>query len=68
MSSPILIHPTVLQRPSRIARLELLTGLRALWIGRLAVLRSHPCRPRVDDPDFALSDYVGDPEPPKGVA
>ncbi len=66
----ILVHPTVLQSPHRIAVLELRTGLRALWAdnGRHAVLAPLPRPPRhsacADVTD--VSDYIG--EPPKGAA
>lgn len=68
MREPVRIHPTVLCRPARIAALELFTGQRATPAGRIAVLRPPVHAPREDDLDFALSDYVGDPEPPKGAA
>lgn len=68
MSAQLLVHPRVLGSLADIARVELITGLRTRWVGRYAILAAEPGQPQEDDPDFALSDYIGDPEPPKGAA
>ncbi len=61
MSARLFVHPTALHSATDVARVELRTNRRAMWIdGRRAELLPLP-RERAEDLDF--SDYTGDRDP-----